>query len=325
MYRGKDEAAITVLQKVSQFNKRQCTLSLETLQSLTGDDGSMGSGVGILGGGKGQRKRSMVEKVKMELGRYKALFSNFTMARLTLLVWFTYMCDFWGFTLAGKLWSAHDVHIPLVIPCHFLWLICRHPPCFISNVSSPHTNTQSLGAFTPIILAKKNASDSTLDIYDTYRSYVYIYLPGILGVVLGVLGYDLPRVGRKWTMVFSSAMMAMSLFLFATVNNQASNIGLSILEYFFQSMFNAVLYGWTPEAFPSYIRGTACGFASFFGRLFSIVAPLAAQTLLPDIPTDDIPWQEYAKLLYLGGGVAFGATVFTAFLPTSKMNNMETM
>ncbi|MCJ1332739.1 hypothetical protein MMC10_009433 [Thelotrema lepadinum] len=281
MYRGKDEAAITVLQKVSQFNKRQCTLSLETLQSLTGDDGSMGSGVGILGGGKGQRKRSMVEKVKMELGRYKALFSNFTMARLTLLVWFTYMCDFWGFTLAG--------------------------------------------AFTPIILAKKNASDSTLDIYDTYRSYVYIYLPGILGVVLGVLGYDLPRVGRKWTMVFSSAMMAMSLFLFATVNNQASNIGLSILEYFFQSMFNAVLYGWTPEAFPSYIRGTACGFASFFGRLFSIVAPLAAQTLLPDIPTDDIPWQEYAKLLYLGGGVAFGATVFTAFLPTSKMNNMETM
>ena len=119
--------------------------------------------------------------------------------------------------------------------------------------------------------------------------------------------------------------MAMSLFLFATVNDQASNIGLSILEYFFQSMFNAVLYGWTPEAFPSYIRGTACGVASFFGRLFSIVAPLAAQTLLPDLPQDDIPWQEYTKLLYLGGGVAFGATVFSALLPTAKMNNLEAM
>ena len=102
MYRGKDEAAITVLQKVSKFNKRQCNLSLETLQSLTEDDGSMGSGVAIMGSGKGQRQRTMVEKVKLELERYKYLFSSFTMARLTLLVWFTYMCDFWGFTLAGK-------------------------------------------------------------------------------------------------------------------------------------------------------------------------------------------------------------------------------
>ena len=117
----------------------------------------------------------------------------------------------------------------------------------------------------------------------------------------------------------------MSLFLFATVNNQASNIGLSILEYFFQSMFNAVLYGWTPEAFPSYIRGTACGVASFFGRLFSIVAPLAAQTLLPDLPTDQIGWEAYARLLYLGGGVAFGATLFTALLPQGKIKNLETM
>ena len=181
------------------------------------------------------------------------------------------------------------------------------------------------GAYTPIILAKKNSTSSEQSIYDTYRSYIYIYLPGILGVLLGVLGYDLPRVGRKWTMVFASAMMAVSLFLFATVNDVASNIGLSILEYFFQSMFNAVLYGWTPEAFPSYIRGTACGMASFFGRLFSIVAPLAAQTLLPDLPQEQIAWQEYAKLLYLGGGVAFGATFFLTFLPGNKIKTLETM
>merc|ERR1712070_1338365 len=52
-------------------------------------------------------------------------------------------------------------------------------------------------------------------------------------------------------------------------------------EYFFQSMFNAVLYGWTPEVFPAPIRGTACGVASFWGRLFGIIAPLTAQQLLP--------------------------------------------
>jgi MFS family permease len=127
-------------------------------------------------------------------------------------------------------------------------------------------------------------------------------------------------------MALSSALMAMALFLFATVNSQASNIGLSVLEYFFQSMFNAVLYGWTPEAFPAYIRGTASGLASFFGRLFSIVAPLAAQRLLPaGTPQAEIPWQDYIPLLYLGGGVAFGATLFTTFLPNKMVNGSQAM
>ncbi|KAI4153756.1 MAG: hypothetical protein LQ340_002111 [Diploschistes diacapsis] len=280
MYRGKDEAAVTVMQEVAKFNKQKCGLTYEMLQNLTDDGDSTSTSGPTLGGGKGLRKASLFEKLKIELQRYKILFSNFTMARLTTLVWLTYACDFWGFTIAG--------------------------------------------AYTPLILAKKNASAS-LSIYDTYKSYIYIYLPGTVGVLLGVLGYDLPRVGRKWTMVVSSALMAASLFLFATVNNVASNIGLSVLEYFFQSMFNSVLYGWTPEAFPSYIRGTACGVASFFGRLFSIVAPLAAQTLLPNVPTDQIPWQAYAKLLYMGGGVAFGATLFTALLPGEKVKQLETM
>ncbi|KAF8761141.1 Sugar transporter [Rhizoctonia solani] len=52
------------------------------------------------------------------------------------------------------------------------------------------------------------------------------------------------------------------------------------MEYFFQSLFNAILYGWTPEAFPAPIRGSACGIASFWGRLFSIIAPLIGSRLL---------------------------------------------
>jgi hypothetical protein len=74
--------------------------------------------------------------------------------------------------------------------------------------------------------------------------------------------------------------MATSLFLFSSVSTEASNAGLNLMEYFFQSMFNAVLYGWTPEAFPAPVRGTAAGLASFWGRLFSIFAPLAAGRLL---------------------------------------------
>lgn len=81
-------------------------------------------------------------------------------------------------------------------------------------------------------------------------------------------------------MLLSSFLMAASLFLYTTVNTQTLNVLLNAVEYFFQSMFNAVLYGWTPEAFPAEVRGTASGIASFWGRVVSIISPLIAARLL---------------------------------------------
>ena len=135
-----------------------------------------------------------------------------------------------------------------------------------------------------------------------------IYLPGVVGVALGALMVYVPRIGRKWAMVVSSALMGVSLFLFSTVNTQASNIGFNVMEYFFQSMFNGVLYGWTPQAFPASVRGTACGVASFWGRLFSIVSPLIAAHLLE---------VNLNGPLYLAGSGVFVCTVAILFLPGS--------
>lgn len=178
----------------------------------------------------------------------------------------------------------------------------------------------SAGTYLPTILSRKNSS-LDLTVRDTYRSYVWIYLPGIVGVLAGVLCYDLKHIGRKWTMVVSSGLMGASIFIFATVNDQASNIGLNVMEYFFQSMFNAVLYGWTPEAFPAAIRGTACGLASFTGRLAGIIAPIIGQTL---VPPADAPPEAFYKLLYLAGGVTLGCVLFTALLP-GKFMGRESM
>jgi len=189
------------------------------------------------------------------------------MSRITILVWLTYICDFWGFTLAGT--------------------------------------------YLPTILALKNGNIN-VSLRQTYRDYVYIYLPGIVGVLAGALMYNVPGVGRKYTMVISSALMGVSIFIFSTVNTQPANIGLNVMEYFFQSMFNAVLYGWTPEVFPAPIRGTACGVASFWGRLFGIIAPLTAQSLIPKAGFDDT---SINLVLYLAGGVTFGCVLTTLLLP----------
>ncbi|QSZ29096.1 hypothetical protein DSL72_003606 [Monilinia vaccinii-corymbosi] len=135
------------------------------------------------------------------------------------------------------------------------------------------------GAFLPLILARKGVEHNATT-SETYRNFVIIYLPGIVGVSLGAFMVKMPRVGRRLSMIFSSALMGTSFFLFAAINTQAGNVGLSVMEYFFQSMFNSVLYGWTPEAFPADVRGTASGMASCWGRLFSIFSPLVASRLL---------------------------------------------
>ena len=167
----------------------------------------------------------------------------------------------------------------------------------------------SQGFYLPTILLIKNKAIN-VSVATTYRNYIIIYLPGIVGVVLGASVYGIPLIGRKWGMVVSSALMATSLFLFAAVNTEASNVGLNLMEYFFQSMFNAILYGWTPEVFPAPIRGTACGIASFWGRLFSIVSPLIAAHILAT---------SVNGVLYLAGGAVFICTIAILLIPTSSV------
>lgn len=172
-----------------------------------------------------------------------------------------------------------------------------------------HTLTVVVGSLLPRILLDKGRAIE-VSTATTYRNYVIIYICGIPGVLLGALMYGVPLVGRQWGMVVSSALMGVSLFLFSSINTQASNVGLNIMEYFFQSMFNAILYGWTPEAYPAPIRGTACGVASFWGRLFSIVSPLIGAHLL--VKSTNGP-------LYLAGSGVFVCTICIALMPRKYM------
>ncbi|KAF5515917.1 putative MFS-type transporter [Colletotrichum siamense] len=282
IYRGHDARAIQTLEHMAHVNGKRCGLTLEMFHSLESDenDGSVGSALSAssgLGGGAKQTEKKWPEKVKLELGRYKMLFDGFPMIRLTVLVWLTYIMDFWGFTVAG----------------HYL----------------------------PSILALKNGRDH-VSLSATYAAYIYTYAPGIVGVLLGALMYHVPAIGRKWTMVISSALMGISIILFSTVDTRAKNEGLFAMEYFFQSMFNAVLYGWTPEAFPAPVRGTACGVAGFWGRLFGIVSPLIAQHLYGQ-PGENGENGNINGVLYLAGGVMLGCVISTALLPNEMMETKD--
>lgn len=64
----------------------------------------------------------------------------------------------------------------------------------------------------------------------------------------------------------------------------------SFLEYIMQSFFNAVLYATTPEMFPAYVRGSACGLASTLGRLSGVSS--AFFNLLPKRTESSLPFSD---------------------------------
>ncbi|KAI0391039.1 major facilitator superfamily domain-containing protein [Xylariaceae sp. FL0594] len=282
IYKGRDADAVRVVQEIAKTNGKESNLTLADFERLTAKDDSSAVAVSTTTDGSDLRQllSSSARKVSNAGKEYKQLFNGWPMIRLTLLVWLTYIFDFWGFTVAG--------------------------------------------VYLPQILALKNGSNSK-SLRFTYASYIYTYAPGIVGVLLGAVMYRIPSIGRKWTMTLSSGLMGASIFLFATVDSVAKNLGLFTLEYFFQSMFNAVLYGWTPQAFPTSVRGSACGIASFWGRLFGIISPLIAQKLYASsVGGDgDIASGNKNAVLYLAGGVTLGCVLTTALLPSKQLETKD--
>ncbi|SPO29150.1 related to PHO84 - high-affinity inorganic phosphate transporter [Ustilago trichophora] len=279
--RGKDAKALKIIQQILTTNKskmqplftqadfREAARRLAAHQGreYTPEEDEEHEGLDA-GGKKRSRwetaKKSAKEMVSLFLNA-KTLFRNRTMARVTIIIWITFIADFWGFTLAGF--------------------------------------------YLPQILRAKGAEED-VSIETTYRNYILVYFPGIFAVAFGAAMIEVPKLGRQWAMVVSSALMAVSFFVFTVVNSQAGAIGANAMEYAFQSFFNSILYAFVPEIYPSQVRGTASGLASTLGRVASIVAPLAADPLYAD-KTE----QQAKHVLYLAGSITLLCPIALAFLP----------
>lgn len=92
------------------------------------------------------------------------------------------------------------------------------------------------GAYLPIILLKNNVSTGSGTVTETYRQYVYIYLPGIVGAFIALVSIQLPLVGRKWSLVFSALCQGLSMAMYTQVKTTAGYVGLNALEYIMQTV-----------------------------------------------------------------------------------------
>lgn len=143
LYQGRDEDAVKVLHNIAKFNGRKSTISLDAFKALADEDFLSTENTAITDHHETLPiSKSFREKLKAEFSRWKLLFANAAIARLTILVWITYIFDFFGFAIAGS--------------------------------------------FLPIILARKNSAIN-VSIGETYRNYIIIYAPGMIGVLLGAL------------------------------------------------------------------------------------------------------------------------------------------
>ncbi|BFZ55013.1 hypothetical protein PYCC9005_002051 [Savitreella phatthalungensis] len=163
------------------------------------------------------------------------------------------------------------------------------------------------GVFLPKILLAKGARNK-LSVEETYLEYIAITLAGLPGAIVSMV--IVQRKGRRRiTMAISSILMAGSLFAFATVNSQAGNIAFNAVEYFCQTVFNAILYAWTPEVFEPSVRGAAAGISAFWGRLISIIAPIIGGAIYAAGPNGG------NNVLFSAGGGTLVATLCIMLLP----------
>ncbi|KAG5986794.1 hypothetical protein E4U43_005347 [Claviceps pusilla] len=284
LYKGQDAQAIEVMQHMAEVNKQQCRLTVEHLRALGRDVDSEGEEVA-------SSSDSLIPGQK----------------RVSLME--RKSSEFWRWLRRYKLLFGGVQMTRLTL---LVWLT------YILDFSG----FTVAGFYLPRILALKNGA-AHVSLSFTYAAYIYTYAPGMIGVLLGAFVGRIPDFGRKWTMVLSSGLMGMSIILLSKADTIAKREGLFALEYFFQSMFNAVLYGWTPEAFPAPVRGTACGVASFWGRLFGIVSPLIAQHLYGQSTGKDDGHGDVNAVLYLAGGMSLGCVLTTALLPSHLMETED--
>ncbi|WVQ99983.1 hypothetical protein IAU59_007126 [Kwoniella sp. CBS 9459] len=162
------------------------------------------------------------------------------------------------------------------------------------------------GFFLPLILRAKGI-DADGSVSDTYKSYIYIYLPGVTATLVAAYFMGFGKAGRRGSMVVSSALMGASLALYRFVESREGNIAFNAMEYWFQSFYAALLYAYTPEAFPAQFRGTASGMLSTLGRIASILAPVIGGTVYHGADSPVVLW--------LGAGGAWLSMVAIASLP----------
>lgn len=119
----------------------------------------------------------------------------------------------------------------------------------------------------PSVMVMKN--------FSMIQSFQYVLimtlaqLPGYFSVA-----WLIERVGRKFVLVTYLIGTAASAYFFGTAESLTALMTAGIFLSFFNLGAWGALYAYTPEQYPTVVRGTGAGLAAAFGRIGGILGPL---------------------------------------------------
>ncbi|KAF8929274.1 hypothetical protein BGZ47_001122 [Haplosporangium gracile] len=112
-----------------------------------------------------------------------------------------------------------------------------------------------------------------------YMDILIYAAAGVPGSVIATVMVE-GRLGRRYTMAVSTFGTALATILFAVLSSRTAMTTFSAILSLLATLNYAVLYSYTPEVFPSDIRGTACGVAAAMSRLAGVITPLIVGVML---------------------------------------------
>lgn len=210
---GREQEAIDVLHKIAYFNKAPPpTLTLEMFQAIDETSSPSSASSSVVGGVAADSQQLATRGEKLSTARKtKKVLRNFARGLGNLKALFSN---------------------PLQAFIFFLLAIAYMGDYWSFNLA---------GSFLPIILLRNEVSDGSGSVAETYRHYIYIYLPGILGAVLGLVSVQLPLVGRKWSLVISAILQGVAMAMYTQVYTTAGYVGLNAFEYIMQTVSGTYL------------------------------------------------------------------------------------
>lgn len=159
-------------------------------------------------------------------------------------------------------------------------------------------------AFLPSYLERNGDANEPLSVHMVYRNSLIVAVLGIPGAIIAGICVEL-RIGRKGTLFISLILTGVFLYCSTTAKTSNANLGWNCGFSFFSNIVYGVLYAYTPEIFPTKIRGTGVGLAASFNRVMGVFAPIIA--IYADITT--------SAPIFVSGALFMLAGVLTLFFP----------
>lgn len=164
-------------------------------------------------------------------------------------------------------------------------------------------------AFLPSYLEQRGNANQPLSVLETYRNTLIVAVMGIPGSIIAGFLVEL-RIGRKGTLFGSLLLTGIILFGLTTAKSSNSYLAWNCFFNFFSTIMYGVLYAYTPEVFPTKIRGTAVGLAASANRVLGVFAPIIA--IFADLTT--------LAPIFVSGALFLVAAVLVIFYPYEPRN-----